>query len=188
MTTAVGAPRPARGRQPRTIAVGVAARRLDRHDGVGGRHGNGGRAGDDGLGVPASSLMWTLMMAAMMLPAIAPLVVAVRPQRAAATSGRLGGFAAGYVLAWASTGVIAFGLASLFDALADDRPGVAHGVAVAAFAGCGVYQLTPMKRWCLRHCRSPLGHLHQYAAYRGPRRDLVPGFTTAWCASDAAGC
>jgi predicted metal-binding membrane protein len=52
---------------------------------------------------------------------------------------------------------------------------VAHVVAVVAFAACGIYQLTPMKRWCLRHCRSPLGHLLQYASYRGATRDLRAG-------------
>ena len=78
-------------------------------------------------------------------------------------------------MAWASTGFIAFAVASHFDTLTEDRPGVAHVVAVAAFAACGVYQLTPMKRWCLRHCRSPLGHLLQYASYRGATRDLRAG-------------
>jgi predicted metal-binding membrane protein len=32
-----------------------------------------------------------------------------------------------------------------------------------------------LKRWCLRHCRSPIGHLIHYAAYRGRSRDLRAG-------------
>src|SRR5918993_497117 len=69
----------------------------------------------------------------------------------------------------------AYALASLFDVLADERPGVAKAVAVGSFATCGIYQLTPMKRWCLRHCRSPVGHLLQYASYRGASRDQRAG-------------
>ena len=136
--------------------------------------GMGAEPGTMGFGVPAFVAMWTLMMAAMMLPAVAPLASmyahTVRGQPV-----RLAGFAVGYVMAWASTAFIAFAVASLFDTLTEDRPAVAHVVAVVAFASCGIYQLTPMKRWCLRHCRSPLGHLLQYASYRGATRDLRAG-------------
>jgi predicted metal-binding membrane protein len=48
-------------------------------------------------------------------------------------------------------------------------------VAVGAFAAAGVYQLTPMKQWCLRHCRSPIGHLIHYASYRGATRHSRAG-------------
>lgn len=174
MNTAVGVP-PVRRPPPVTIAVGAAgvaawvATLTWAAD-----MGMGAEPGTMGLGMPAFVGMWTLMMAAMMLPAVAPLAsMYARTVRGQPT--RLAGFAGGYVLAWASTGVIAFAVASLFDNLTADRPGIAHAVAVAAFAACGVYQLTPMKRWCLRHCRSPLGHLLQYAAYRGRTRDLRAG-------------
>lgn len=136
--------------------------------------GMGAEPGTMGLGFPAFAAMWTLMMAAMMLPAVAPLA-SMYARTVRGHPARLVGFAAGYVLAWASTAVIAFAVASLFDALAEDRPGVAHAVAVTAFAACGIYQLTPMKQWCLRHCRSPLGHLLHYASYRGATRDLRAG-------------
>jgi predicted metal-binding membrane protein len=136
--------------------------------------GMGAEPGTMGLGVPAFVAMWTLMMAAMMLPAVAPLA-SMYARTVRGQPVRLAGFAVGYVMAWASTGFIAFAVASLFDALTEDRPGVAHVVAVVAFAACGIYQLTPMKRWCLRHCRSPLGHLLRYASYRGASRDLRAG-------------
>jgi predicted metal-binding membrane protein len=48
-------------------------------------------------------------------------------------------------------------------------------VAVAVFASCGVYQLTPLKARCLKHCRSPLSLLLHYGAYRGPLRDVCAG-------------
>ena len=136
--------------------------------------GMGAEPGTMGLGVPRFVAMWTLMMAAMMLPAAAPLA-SMYARTVRGQPVRLAGFAVGYVMAWASTGLIAFAVASLFDTLTEDRPAVAHVVAVVAFAACGLYQLTPMKRWCLRHCRSPLGHLLQYASYRGATRDLRAG-------------
>jgi predicted metal-binding membrane protein len=137
--------------------------------------GMGAEPGTMGLGLAGFVAIWTVMMAAMMLPAVAPLVElyarTVRDHRAA----RLTSFGAGFVLAWAATGFVAYALASVFDALAEDRPTVAQAVAVGAFAVCGVYQLTPMKGWCLRHCRSPIGHLVKYAGYTGPTRDLHAG-------------
>ena len=109
--------------------------------------GMGAEPGTMGLGLAGFVLIWTLMMAAMMLPAIVAARVTlyartVRDNRRA----RLAAFGAGYVLAWALTGFVAFALASVFDTLAEDRPAVAQAVAVAAFAVCGLYQLTPMKQ------------------------------------------
>jgi predicted metal-binding membrane protein len=136
--------------------------------------GMGPEPGTMGLGLEAFVAMWTLTMAAMMLPAVAPLAV-LYERTVRGHPVRLGGFAGGYVLAWGSTGFVAFAIAVVFESLADDRPGVAQAVAVAAFAACGIYQMSPMKRWCLRHCRSPLGHLFHYASYRGPTRDVRAG-------------
>ena len=48
-------------------------------------------------------------------------------------------FGAGYLLVWASTGVVAYVLTWLFGELAEERAGSAHGVAVAAFVVCGAY-------------------------------------------------
>lgn len=48
-------------------------------------------------------------------------------------------------------------------------------VAVVVFGTCGVYQLTPLKARCLRHCRSPLSLLLRYGSYRGPLRDVRGG-------------
>jgi len=39
----------------------------------------------------------------------------------------------------------------------------------------GVYELSPLKRACLRHCRSPLGLLMHYASFRGALRDVRAG-------------
>src|SRR5207253_5743793 len=46
---------------------------------------------------------------------------------------------------------------------------------VGVLVAVAVYQLTPLKRLCLEHCRSPLSQLLHYAGYRGPLRDLRVG-------------
>ncbi len=46
---------------------------------------------------------------------------------------------------------------------------------VAAYLACGVYQLSPLKYRCLRHCRSPLSLFFHYSSYQGPLRDLRVG-------------
>jgi hypothetical protein len=88
---------------------------------------------------------------------------------------RLAGFAAGYLLAWAGAGIPAFLLTALVARLVDDHPAWATAAAVVVFAACGVYQLTPLKSRCLKHCRSPLSLLLHYGAYRGALRDVRAG-------------
>jgi predicted metal-binding membrane protein len=97
------------------------------------------------------TVTWALMMAAMMLPSVAP-VVPPQVLREAV-------FVAGYLLTWSAAGLAAFGLIEAVrgfepDFLAWDDAGryVAGGVIAAA----GLYQLTPLKDACLRRCRAPL--------------------------------
>ncbi len=98
--------------------------------------------------------VWVTMTAAMMLPSAAP---------AARHVARLGRrmptllFTAGYLAIWTGYGLLAYGVFRLltsFDSgwLAWDRAGpyAACGVIVVA----GFYELTPLKRLSLRHCRS----------------------------------
>jgi predicted metal-binding membrane protein len=132
-------------------------------------------AGTMGLGPAAFVAMWTPMMAAMMLPAVAPVASlyarSVRERRVP----RLAAFGLGYLAVWAAAGLPAYGLASLFGRLAEDHPGVARVVAVGVLALTGVYQFTPLKAFCLRNCRAPFGLFMRYASYRGPLRDLRVG-------------
>lgn len=117
-----------------------------------------------GLGAPLFLLFWTVMMAAMMFPAAAPMIaVFIRVQ---AERGRRGQtfvptwlFVGGYLLIWVAAGVIAFVGATLADALAarsmwlmDNGARIGAGLLVLA----GLYQLSPLKRRCLSHCRTPL--------------------------------
>jgi predicted metal-binding membrane protein len=106
--------------------------------------------------------VWVVMMAAMMLPSVAPTVALYsRMTRARSPLSPLL-FAAGYFVVWGGAGALAFGIASVAgpaagDVLAWDRAGrwVAGGTLLAA----AVYELTPLKTLCLQKCRSPLGFL-----------------------------
>ena len=132
-------------------------------------------SGTMGLSLPAFVVAWTVMMAAMMLPSVAPVASLYARSVSGRRAWRLSLFTAGYLVVWALAGVGAFTLGSIIAGLAegDARLGTAAGV--AAYLGCGVYQLTPLKKRCLAHCRAPLSLFLNYSSYQGPLRDLRVG-------------
>ncbi len=126
------------------------------------------RGMDGGPGTALGSIgfyitTWIVMMAAMMFPSIAPMVLiyarVAKTRRARGLGGSTGLFIAGYLITWSLFGLAAYGLFELLgsahlDFLAWDRAGryLAGGVLLAA----ALYQLTPAKDACLRRCRGPL--------------------------------
>jgi len=132
-----------------------------------------GMTGTMGLGLALFVPMWTLMMAAMMLPSVTPL--ATLYARTNPRAAQIGGLVLGYLAVWAAAGLPAYGLAWLAGWLTGGHPGAAHAAAVAVFAVVGVYQLSPLKDRCLAHCRSPLALLLHYGSYRGRLRDMRAG-------------
>jgi len=140
----------------------------------------GAMPGTMGMSLLSFTVMWGLMMAAMMLPSVAPFITTYQATVVEHRRARLTALAAGYLLVWTGVGVIAFFLAGRFGDLATERADLARAVAVATFAAVGVFQLTPLKLRCLSHCRSPLGHLFHYLGYRGPTRDLRAGASHGW--------
>jgi predicted metal-binding membrane protein len=134
-----------------------------------------GMTGTMGLGLAAFVPVWTLMMAAMMLPSVAPTASLYARTMQDNRAVRISGLVVGYLAVWAAAGVPAFGLAWLTGWMTGMHPGAAHILAVAVFAVAGLYQLTPLKDRCLAHCRSPLGLLLHYGSYRGRTRDLRVG-------------
>lgn len=111
--------------------------------------------------------MWWVMMAAMMLPSAAPmLLVHERLVRAKGAQARpvaaTSLFAAGYLVSWGAFSLVATALQwSLQDAglLSVGMATLNVWLAAAILVAAGLWQLTPVKQVCLRHCQSPLGFM-----------------------------
>ena len=122
------------------------------------------RGMDTGPGTDLGTLgwyigVWVTMMAAMMLPSAMPTVLMFSRARGDAQTIA---FVVGYLAAWTGYGLAAYAIyrgskAAAPSFLAWDQQG--PWVAGGALAVAGLYQLTPLKTACLRHCRSPLHFL-----------------------------
>jgi predicted metal-binding membrane protein len=106
---------------------------------------------------------WTVMMAAMMLPSVAPF--ALLYARGATSASAPGFLAAGYLSVWALIGIPAY---AIDRALGMDHPTATAAVLIAA----GLYQFSPLKDACLRRCRTPADFLiqHWHPGLRGAFR------------------
>jgi predicted metal-binding membrane protein len=106
-------------------------------------------------------VVWATMMAAMMLPSAAPMVLAQVRVRTGTTPA----FLAGYLLTWAVAGIVGYafveGVRSLdLGVLAWGEAGrYAAGGAILAAA---VYQLSPQKDHNLRRCRNPRAFVSEH--------------------------
>jgi predicted metal-binding membrane protein len=121
--------------------------------------------------------MWSIMMIAMMIPSAAPVIVRVASGAQGFSTAAL--FTLGYLIVWtifsavATTAQWAFDSAHvLSDAMALRSEVLAGLVIVAA----GVYQLSPLKRNCLRRCCSSKSHLGD-DQNRRPSAALQAGLT-----------
>lgn len=131
--------------------------------------------GTMGLGLPAFLVVWTLMMAAMMLPSTAPVAALYARTITEHRSRRMAAFTVAYLLVWATAGLPAYALAVGLGRAATLPAAAGTAVAAAVYAVSGVYQLTPLKDRCLARCRSPIGLMLRYASYPRPSRDLRAG-------------
>jgi predicted metal-binding membrane protein len=137
--------------------------------------------------------MWWIMMMAMMLPSSTPMILLFalinRKQREeGAPYVPTGIFAAGYLLVWGAFSLVAVTAqwslerAELLSSMmASTSVLLGAGLLIAA----GVYQLTPLKHACLRHCRSPLffiGHHWRRGNLGALRMGIAHGaFCTGCC-------
>jgi predicted metal-binding membrane protein len=154
-------------------------------------HEAGGMAsapGTMGYGLAGFLGFWTVMMAAMMLPGVAPVgglyarAIRMQAARRQTRAARVAGLVAGYLLAWAAFGLAAFAIADAAGRLAAHHPDAARWAGAAALVAAGAYQLAPAKNRCLSHCRSPLGVLLHVGGYRGRLRDVRAGlYHGAYC-------
>ena len=109
-------------------------------------------------------LMWAIMMVAMMLPSATPMILLFAmvnrrrlSQGQAVTPPVV--FAAGYLAVWSAFSLAAtllqWGLhgAGLLSPMMTTTSALVGGATLVA---AGIYQWTPLKTSCLRHCQSPL--------------------------------
>ncbi len=108
-------------------------------------------------------IMWSVMMVAMMLPSAAPITLLIATvagrQSGANSRGLTALFVAGYLAVWVGFSTVATALQWALDqarllspTMAVNNKSFAAGMLIAV----GLYQWTPWKTACLRHCRSPL--------------------------------
>jgi predicted metal-binding membrane protein len=108
-------------------------------------------------------VMWSAMMAAMMIPGASPMITAFatinrRRRSRAAPYVPTAAFLLGYLIVWAGFSVIATALQWLLQAmglLTAMMQSSSYYWSAALFAAAGLYQLSPLKEMCLAHCRSP---------------------------------
>jgi len=132
--------------------------------------GNG--PGTMGLSLREFMPMWAGMMAAMMLPAVAPVATLYARTIKTSRATRLALFVGGYLVAWTAAGLPAYYVLRAVDHFATDNVTATRNLAAVTLLAAGAYQLTPLKSRCLRHCRSPLAQLLHYGNVKGPLRDL----------------
>ena len=127
-------------------------------------HTNPWSAGDIG----AQFVMWTVMMIAMMVPSAAPMILVFatvnrRRQQQGDPYVPTLFFLLGYLLLWTAFAVLAtlgqWGLhqAALLSSMMGHSTSAILGGSLLLAAG--IFQWTPLKYACLKHCRSPLGFL-----------------------------
>lgn len=137
--------------------------------------------------------MWTVMMAAMMLPAVMPVATLYVRILGRHTNGltrvlRTLALVSGYLCVWGALGLLAFGFAEFISRImATSVETLLWVTGLVLFLG-GAYELSPAKDRCLTHCRSPLDLLMRFGGYSGRLRDFQAGlYHAAYCVGCCAG-
>jgi predicted metal-binding membrane protein len=129
-------------------------------------------------------LMWAIMMVGMMTPSAAPMILLVaainrKQQERIQPLMPTAAFVAGYLAVWAAFSLLAtllqWGLeqAALLSPMMVSTSPVLGGVLLI---GAGLYQCTPYKDVCLKHCRSPI-HFLMHHWRKGARGAFAMGIT-----------
>jgi predicted metal-binding membrane protein len=114
--------------------------------------------------------MWSVMMAAMMLPSASPMILLHAGMNRQSRGGRGGSmgtaaFAGGYLLAWTGFSAVATALQWGLERLALLSPmmvSTSVWLGSVLLIGAGIYQFSAWKHTCLQHCRSPVQFLMQH--------------------------
>ncbi|MFD1196540.1 DUF2182 domain-containing protein [Seohaeicola saemankumensis] len=133
----------------------------------------------DAAGFGRVTLMWALMVAAMMAPTALP-AFATYDDLGRSTQTRFGLLVAGYMVVWLGFSVLAAALqmalfgAGLISAFGDS---LSVWLSAGLLLVAGLYQFSPVKDACLSKCRAPLtffmAHWEEGALRNGVRLGLV---------------
>jgi len=115
-------------------------------------------------------LMWWIMMVAMMLPSAAPMILLFalvnrRNRSLGAPYVATAVFASGYLLGWAGFSLAATLAHWWLDKsgwLAMDMASANRWLSGLLLIAAGIYQLSPLKHACLRHCRGPVDFIARH--------------------------
>lgn len=121
-----------------------------------------GGAMADPMSLGAFLVAWVAMMAAMMLPAILPVV---KLYARAAAHGRVAPvpfFVSGYLALWTVLALPAYLAWRELEMPLADGASWAGRVAGVTLLAAALWQVSPLKAVCLRHCRSPMGFFMRY--------------------------
>ncbi len=137
--------------------------------------------------------MWWVMMIAMMTPSAAPLILlyggvmrhAAKQDQTAATYIPTVFLVAGYLLVWLAFSTVATALQYALQRAGLISPMMLWSqsalLSAAVLAMAGLYQLSPLKHACLKHCRGPVQFLTQHMR-KGNLGALTMGIEHgAWC-------
>jgi predicted metal-binding membrane protein len=112
-------------------------------------------------------VMWSAMMAAMMVPGAAPMIAAFatinrRRREREAPYVPTAVFLLGYLVVWSGFSALATLLQYLLqkaDLLTTMMQSASYAFSAALFLAAGLYQFSPLKERCLAYCRSPDGFI-----------------------------
>lgn len=115
-------------------------------------------------------LMWFVMMIAMMIPSVAPLILIFsmvnrkkKQEHNPFVSSHY--LLAGYLIIWAIFSLLATVLQWLFQNLNWLNPDMVvtdKTVGGIILIVAGIFQFTPLKRQCLKHCQTPVSFIHTH--------------------------
>ncbi len=119
-------------------------------------------------------LMWAIMMVGMMTPSATPMIlIYARVARQSALDGKplaaTGWFACGYLLSWTTFSLVAALAQGLLERSAFLTPMMAAASSrIGGFVliAAGLYQCTPLKEACLRHCQSPFAFIQSQGGFK----------------------
>lgn len=128
--------------------------------------------------------VWVVMMAAMMVPSLAPTVALYARMTNRRGVGRPLLFTAGYLIVWGAIGLVAYGLyrvgrTTLGSELAWSAGG--RWLAAGILATAAAYELTPLKGDCLAKCRGPQAFLREHWREGSPGALGLGAGHAVWC-------